>query len=193
MYVEFKLPKPSDQLLQLALETRGNVPIDMEVKELVDTVMDGNGAACIYHQTPEITELAKQQYSEYFDEPFEFAVINLKNLDPSRLAYYPPHTDMLRNTTLNYVIDPGGKDVVTVAYTDSTPYDDPAGYMTNYSSKTVERIYKLNEQRWYGVDVKKYHSVERIEHDRFMLSLSFIKTTLDELKAKYPDLITPIG
>lgn len=192
MYVGFTLPKPSEQLLQLALATRGKVPIDMEVKELVDNVLGGNGAACVYHQTPEITELATQQYSEYFEEPFEFVVVNLKNLDPSRLAYYPPHTDMLRNTTLNYIIDPGGKNVETVAYTDSTPYDDPEGYMTHYGDKTIDRVYKLNDQRWYGLNVKQYHSVERIEHDRFMLSISFVGVTLDELKAKYPHLIVPI-
>ena len=50
-----------------------------------------------------------------------------------------------------------------------------------------EAHFELN--KWYGLSVRRAHSIERIETRRLLFSLSFYNITFDEFKEKYKQYI----
>jgi hypothetical protein len=185
------LPDPSADLIQALTDCGKTKDIDETVYQLVQSSNpDINCAACIYFTSPEIITLGREEYQSFFGNE-EFVVLGLifRNTKPMRPAFYPPHTDMQRLCSFNYILNEGGKKVTTTYYRSAGSYDDLDGNMTTFHSETPIAEYHLSEKTWYGLDVIQTHSVNNIEHDRFVLAISFPKMTLDELVRKYPHTI----
>ena len=197
-YLKLNLPKPSEEILE-SLNQIANRPKTEEDMVYINNVRhwvysnypnEKNLADCSDLGSSELTELGRKEYGHLFEETVHVGGISLINEDTSIVARYPPHTDHYRITTLNYILSPGGTEVRTITYNqyDKEGYALAAGEM-KYAGSEIDRIYQMNDQSWYGLDVKQYHSVENIETVRSIFSLSFIGITLDALSKKYPHLI----
>ena len=194
-YFEVNLPSPSEKLLTMIRELVKLQPStnpDCYRPALEAAGPTVNAAECMYFCTQEIHDQTALELKNYINDEFAVCVLILRNHKQNELAHYPPHQDMFRMTTLNYVIDCGGDQVETWSYDKVGSYDDLTGELIGYGNADVHRKYKLNDPKWYALDVVRYHSVENISHDRLLLTLSFTKLKLDDLYEKYQHLVTTI-
>ena len=89
---------------------------------------------------------------------------------------FPPHIDMLRSITRMYLLEPGGKNVVTSWYEPKEefkhlPYDHPVNFIHNNRLIKIKSAV-LDTDCWYDLEVNKIHGVEHIEDYR--ISVAFI-------------------
>jgi len=197
-YLKLNLPKPSEEIIELFNQISNRLKTEEDMVYINNTrhwvysnhPNEKNLAFCSYIGSSELTDLGRKEYGYLFEETIHVGGINLINEDTSIIARYPPHTDHNRITALNYMLSPGGDKVSTVTYKqhDSEGHAYSSGKM-DFDGSEIDRIYQMNDQLWYGLDVKQYHSVENIETIRSIFSLSFIGITLDDLAKKYPHLI----
>jgi len=96
-----------------------------------------------------------------------------------------------RNITLNYYLKQGGNNVETVFYTEEQVDNLSQGLTQDHQNLTVLNKFLLNEDCWYLLDTKRFHSVENIETERRILSLSFDITYTEFLKEYNHLLLVP--
>jgi hypothetical protein len=194
-YFEVNLPTPSEKLLQMIQELKAIQPETNPdcYRPAVDAAGPSvNAAECMYFCNDQIYDQVMQEYSTYFTEKFAVCVLVLRNHTESANAFYPPHQDMFRQTSLNFVIDAGGDSVETLSYDRVGSYEDLTGQLVSYDTVNVHKRYRLNSPAWYALDVVRYHSVENISSDRIILALSFTDINLTDLSVKYPHLVKQV-
>ncbi len=194
-YFGLNLPAPSEKLLQMIQELKADQPETNPdcYKPAVDAAGPSiNAAECMYFCNDQIYDQVMQEYRQYFTEQFAVCVLVLRNHSKSANAFYPPHQDMFRQTSLNFVIDAGGDTVETLSYDRVGSYEDLTGQLVSYDEVNVHKRYQLNSPAWYALDVVRYHSVENISNDRVILALSFTDINLDALYEKYSNLVRKV-
>lgn len=187
------LPPPSQELIAATVRKGATLSVDLSVYEMVKQSNPNiNCAACIYFNSDEMYDLCKKEFGSYFDEEFFPTGIRMPNLDRNTTASYPPHYDGIRLTSLNFVIDSGGSNVLTKFYESTGSYDDLQGWMMPYEKEVPISETVFQKGIWYGLDVKRTHSVDNIETERVSIAWSFSNITIHDLVAKYPDLFTKV-
>ena len=202
--VELNLPEPSSELMN-AITSSAPAPLGaldqssnfdslfsrVSIYQIKNPKLNNvNIAIGIYFTNEIIKTLGQQEYCKYFPgEDMVFSCLFLRNTRPGIPASLPPHSDKKRLSGLQFPINSGGPNVRTVFYNKFESYNDLNGGDEIYDNLTVDKEYPLNDSKWYGLDTVQYHSVEHIETDRILLSISLINISLPELKKKYNDLI----
>jgi hypothetical protein len=143
-----------------------------------------NVARCVYRTHKMLDLYTNQIYQPLFDEQLHPVLINLVNTNTTTPAFYPPHVDQKRITSLNFYIEPGGDNVTTSFYKEEGNFD-LLGSSKNYDEVTVDYSLPMNDKAWYLLDVNRYHSVENILTNRFIFCLSFADLTVEQFKIKY--------
>ena len=152
------------------------------------------GLADSMYFTNLISDLGKDEYQNFFAEKlFVFAMIIrpepwVNSAKKYVRSSYPPHYDFSRTMGINYYIDTGGDNVKTIMY-NQTKYDDNAmPQLLKYDQVTVMQEYHTEPNVWYAIDGSRFHSVENIESDRLILSLSFEDLSYSDFCTKYKHL-----
>jgi hypothetical protein len=92
------------------------------------------------------------------------------------------HTDRLRLTALNYIIDTGGSDVVTSWYKEEgmnlhrlqkTPGSQSDSGAVDYKNLQLLESVNLEKNTWYIIDTRILHDVDNITGTRKSISISF--------------------
>lgn len=185
------LPNPSEAFIEAIKRESMTREIDERVYAMVTASNPTiNCVPCIYFSTEELTEFGKREFGPFFEEEFTVVGIRFTNQHPDSLAFYPPHIDHSRLTSINFTIEPGGCNVITSFYESCGSYSDLRGDMTAFERETVKTAFLLEKHTWAALNVKQTHSVSNIETERLVLTLSFAKNTLSELTSKYPALFS---
>jgi len=194
MIYKLNLPTPSVHLLGI---------IDQEITKFQNTIKNRldyysrskmvnniNSVFQLYntHNTGIVKELVDLEYAKFFDTPLHPTLISFQNMHPHRVACFPPHTDHYRNITLNYYIKQGGNNVETVFYNEQQTKDLNQGLDKKHNDLTIAGKFSLTEDCWYLLDAKRFHSVENIQTDRRILTLSF-SIVYDDFIKKYSQLL----
>lgn len=192
--LKLNLPNPSPELLVAVQETvASDIPNYVPGYEyLLPNVADG-----IYFYS-KISELGKEQYQPLFDE--EIFVMGMilrpypwENGNTNYVSScYRPHCDGGRIIGFNYILDCGGDNVTTTMYTKFNDNKEEMGHVLNYDEVTPIRSYHLDKNTWYCLDAARYHSVENIEHDRLLLTISSTTLSFSEFIIKYSHLIDKV-
>jgi hypothetical protein len=92
------------------------------------------------------------------------------------------HTDRLRLTALNYIIDTGGSDVLTSWYKEEgknlhrlqkTPGSQSDSGAVDYKNLQLLESVILEKNHWYIIDTRILHDVDNITSTRKSISISF--------------------
>lgn len=177
MLYKIELPKPSDTLIAHVRRIVSERPTNTKSKEWHQTMQPANVncAAGDFFTHPLINAIAKSEFQSYFNCEIYPTLGIIKNTETNLLASYPPHTDRVRAVGINFYIDLGGSNVETVFY---DKHDDPndkiGGNVCSYNDVKEISKYSFNAFEWYLLDTRQYHSVENIETNRIILSLSLM-------------------
>lgn len=161
-------------------------------KHLAMTNQSLNIARCEYYFHSKLDLYTKEVYQPYFKESIFSVLIKLVNTDTSTPAFYMPHIDQKRLTSLNFYLEPGGSNVTTSIYHEHGP-GDLQGSVTTYDKVTLKSRQPINDKKWYLLDVNRYHSVENIEHTRIVYALSFPNLSSTEFQERYKSLVATAG
>jgi len=188
------LPKPSSDLVKLVISAADNRPINHNGKLWHQAIQgsDLNCAAGEFFIDYEVMQLAKKEFSSFINVEFMAMVGVIRNVDRTSVACYPPHVDNGRTIAINNYIKLGGNDVKTVIYDKSYPMhmrpNDRANVLTYAELNKIEE-YTLNSDAWYILDTTQYHSVENIESDRIILTLSIKDRDFDDAIDIFSEII----
>jgi hypothetical protein len=194
MIYKLNLPIPSKDLLELIdqkiIEFQNTITNRLEYIRRSKMSNDINSVFQLYntHNTGIVKELVDAEYSDYFGLSLHPTLISFENMHQDRVACFPPHTDDYRNITLNYYLQQGGSAVETVFYDEVQTENLNQGLDKDHRDLFVANKFLANENCWYLLDAKRFHSVENIETERRIFSLSF-NLTYDEFIVKYNNLL----
>jgi hypothetical protein len=187
------LPKPSNAVLDMVTHNINTLQINNSSKKYFDGSQH-NKMNCIAGQTfvcdiPIYLQLFKE-FKFYITDRFQASIGIFKNVDTSKLSYLPPHIDNVRTLSLNYVISEGGKNVLTTMYkTTAQNVTKSAIQMELYDNLEIDVAVKTVANNWYAIDIQNYHSVDHIENQRVILTLSFNHINYDYFTSKYEHLL----
>jgi len=191
-FFALNIPKPNQDLETEILRCAAEAPLDNKVKSHHER-LQGENLNIISRQYEKedviVISLGKAQYQPYFDEEIFPVVGILTNVHSSeKYACWPPHSDRERIFCMNYYYQEGGQKVTTVFYDriiDHTP-GPGTGRIYQYSELNLFEEVHFAMNQWYGLSVRRAHSIEKVENRRIMFSLSFYDITFDQFKQKYP-------
>ena len=186
------LPKPSDELLAMISHSIATLEINNNSKKYFD-ISQNNSLNCSAGQTfmcNTITYIQlRKEFVPYLQDHFSASIGIFKNIGSSELSFLPPHIDSVRCLNLNYIICEGGKNVLTTLYKTTTPkVTKNVIQMGTYETLEIDFKVKTVANNWYAMDIQSYHSVDNIENQRVILSISFNNINYDYFKNKYEHL-----
>lgn len=195
MIALLNLPKPSDKIMLLLLQH-------------IETLQINNNDATKYYnntQKGKINCAQGQRFScpssiyipifcefyPYIKEKFISNILIFKNTDPNRLSYFPPHIDATSTLSLNYIISEGGVNTLTTMYNMDSPKSTKARdiQMTSYEDLDLSFSVKTLKNNWYATDIQNYHSVDNIETQRTILTMTFDHINYSYFKKKCSNII----
>jgi hypothetical protein len=188
------LPKPSDNLMSMIVSHLDTLKFSNNAKTYYDLTQQGKVNCCegqIFQCSPLITMQMYKEFYPHIKMKFLTTIGIFKNTDLTKLAYLPPHIDATRKLVLNYVIDEGGKNTLTSMYKmncskSTLPRDIQ---MISYENLDLSFSVKTLKDNWYATDVQNYHSVDNIETQRVILTISFSDINYSYFKNKYNNFI----
>lgn len=193
MISHLNLPTPDiDYIISISDLLSTPKPVHEQNRQRHSAMIGLNIARCEYYSHPKLVLYTKEVYQPYFKESIFPVLIKLVNTDKSTPAFYMPHVDQKRLTSLNFYLDPGGSNVTTSIYDEYGP-GDLQGSVTTYDKVTLKSREPMNDKKWYLLDVNRYHSVENIEHTRIVYALSFSNLSSTEFQEKYKSLVAKTG
>ena len=131
----------------------------------------------------------KKEFQPFIQETFYTSIGIFKNIGDDNLSCLPPHIDSVRTLNLNYIISEGGENVLTTMYkTDIPKVTKNMLQMESYQNLEIDFSVKTIANNWYAMDIQNYHSVDNIENERVILSISFSHINYDYFKNKYEHL-----
>lgn len=191
MSLHLNLPTPNTDTIISILDLMSTRNPIYEQRRQIHLSMVNNAlniARCEYYSHPKLDFYTKKVYQPYFSEPIFPVVLKLVNTDTTRASFYMPHVDQKRLTSLNFYIDSGGPDVTTSTY-EQEGNRDLRGHVCTYNDVTLRTREKMNEQKWYLLDVNRYHSVENIMNTRVVYALSFNNLCANDFQERYKHLV----
>ena len=194
MIALLNLPKPSDELITLVLQYIETLQINNDAKKYYDNTLSGK-INCVegqFFSCPSSINIQMfREFYPYIKEKFNVSIGILKNTDTNNLSYLPPHIDATRTLGLNYIINEGGVNTLTTMYKMSSPKSTKARdiQMIPYEELDLSFSVKTIKDNWYATDIQNYHSVDNIETQRTILSISFNHINYSYFKKKYNNLI----
>jgi hypothetical protein len=129
-------------------------------------------------------------YQPFFYKKIDIITARTKNLLDAP-SCTPPHCDRGRKTAINYVVAAGG-DCVTTTFYNETRQDSNLSAAENYryDQVTVKSSQVLHEQQWHAYNVQRFHSVENIKTERYLLSIFLVNNpSVEEFLHEYKHLI----
>jgi len=180
MIYNLNLPKPSNELIKLVTSVATNRPVNYESKRWHQTIQDTNVncAAGEFFGDADVAALAKKELAPYINIDFSPAIGIIRNVESNGPACYPPHTDRVRTVAINYYIKSGGSNVKTFFYDQC---NSEKGHVLPYSQLRKVDECCFDTDSWYVFDTTQYHSVENIESERIILTLSIKNTELKDV------------
>ena len=194
MIALLNLPKPSDELLSVVTSYIDTLQINNDAKKYYDDTQSGK-INCIDGQIfscpSSIYIQMFREFYPYIKEKFNTSIGIFKNTDTNNLSYLPPHIDAIRTLGLNYIISEGGVNTLTTMYKMDSPKSTKARdiQMIPYEELDLSFSVKTIKDNWYATDIQNYHSVDNIETQRTILSISFNHINYSYFKKKYSNLI----
>lgn len=194
MFVKINLPSPSAAIRKEIFRIVESSPLEMSLKSKHDSIQNYtvNSVSRKFIETDSIfNDLVQSEYSRYFDEPFSPAVGIITNTDVNTIACWPPHSDRVRIFALNFYLTEGGQRVETIMYDHHDDYISGigTGKIYNYSDLKVEKTYHLKLNQWYALNVRQAHSIENIETQRIIFTISFHDFNYFDFVKKYSNFI----
>lgn len=194
MFVKINLPRPSKQLVKEIHRIVQSSPLELDLKRTHDAIQNHtvNSVSRKFIEDDKIfNDLVQQEFSSHFTEPFYPAVGIVTNIDQTRIACWPPHSDRVRIFALNYYLKEGGTNVETVVYNlfDNYTAGTGTGKIYNYCDLEKDKIYHLAMNQWYGLNVRQVHSIENVVTKRIIFTISFHDFTFIDFQKKYSELI----
>ena len=184
MIYTLQLPKPSDDLINLVKSIALDRPINVSSRNWHSSIQgpDINCAAGDFFSNDNITLMAKEEFQSLFNKRINATIGVIHNVNPLALASYPPHTDRVRTTSINFYIDLGGDNVSTVFYDRQDLISDTVGgNVLPYKEVSAQQEYFFKANTWYLMNSRNFHSVENIKTTRIIFGLSFLNTSVEEL------------
>lgn len=129
-------------------------------------------------------------YQPFFSDPIDIFTTRTKNL-LNVASCTPPHCDRLRKLAINYIVRTGGNAVNLTLYNENRKNNDlTAAENCKYSEVTIKNSVVLPEERWHCYGVQRFHSVENIETERYLLSILLMNNPdFEEFTKNYRHLI----
>jgi hypothetical protein len=194
-FYRLNIEKPNELLEKEIMRCANEAPLDTfyqnNHKKLQDRPL--NVISRQFEKEDDIViKLAKEQYQHLFDEEIFPVVGILTNVDPDeKYACWPPHSDRERIFCTNYYYELGGDNVTTVFYKQITDHIPGlgTGRVWKYEEIDILEEVHFDLNQWYGLSVRRAHSIEKVENRRIIFSLSFYEITFDDFRVKYPQYI----
>lgn len=192
------LPKPPVALATQLINCCQQIPLFEEHRIWVDN-FHRNEIPVAAHEygtkdtalSAEIQNQVREVYQKFFPNTTVSAVVGkIKNVlaVPSQS---PPHCDRARYVAINYLLELGGPDVLTVFYKESRHNPDLSSAANIYHKDvTVDFKTVIPLHQWHAYDVQHYHSVENIISERYLFSLLLdTNPTFADFRQRYENLI----
>ena len=193
MIALLNLPKPSDELITSVLQYIETLQINNDAKKLFEYFQSTKincSEGQIFKCPPLIYMKILKEFHPYINDRFDASIGIFKNTDINNLSYLPPHIDGYRKLALNYIISEGGHNTLTTMYKmNSTKNTTSQTQVESYTNLEIDFSVKTIKDNWYATDIQNYHSVDNIETQRTILSISFNHINYSYFKKKYNNLI----
>lgn len=182
------LPHPSDELLD---------SIRIDLASTLDTHVPQNtfqpGMVDFIYFHGKSKELGIKEYSKFFEEDFNFTGMLFRPDSSVKESNLLPHPDLGRITGLNYILSSGGDNVTTTWYNKVNENLQNREWMHDiYEGLEPIRSYCYKEHVWYAMESCRFHSVENVQSDRLILTVSFTNLKFNDFLLKYRHLIDSI-
>jgi hypothetical protein len=182
MMYKLDLPPPDPEIIKFCLDevlstlshlTTGTWADQYNSTDIPDNTVPAATFIHIFAPDSRIWKHVNLQYRKYFSKPVRPAIIMFSNKSKDhKFASLVPHCDINRTFSLNYLIKPGGDNVVTTFFKESRENPDLEAIQFLHPSKlTLVGTYMQEPNSWAMLDVQQYHGVENIENDRILLML----------------------
>jgi hypothetical protein len=195
MFYTIDLPKPSTTLIELVRKCTAERPINYAAQQWNSEQQPKgyNIAAGDFWTDPIITVQTLKEYQRLFTDRLVPALGAIHNVKQDNAACYPPHSDNSKRTVaINYYIETGGSNVETVVY-NRLDQDECGGKIISYNDlPPVLTSSVALSGNWYVLSTKHFHSVENIETNRFMLTISILNMSFEDFAKKYNSMISII-
>lgn len=192
MRLKLSLPQPSEELIStcLKLATISSMRDACKLKWFTDINSNSNSTAHQFQTNDTLIKLALKEYQEFFPTEILTPTSIIFSNITSKVASYPPHSDLNRYVALNFYLNAGGENVTTVFYDKHDGYEINGGKLHPYTDLKIDSVYKFDINTWYALSVRQVHSVENITNDRIMFALGFYEPiTWPEFVKKYSHLV----
>lgn len=192
------LPALPANLEARIIEAANLIPLDEPGRQWIEDFHNNkiNAVSHVYGRsntflTGDLNDAVTSVYVDYFKEPISIIVGKLSNTQEYSFASSPPHCDRLRYVAINYLLQAGGNNVQTCIYKQPRKLDDlSAAENERYENLEINAKICIPEKKWHAYDVQFYHSVERIETSRLLLSILVNSNpTVEIFKQKYYALL----
>jgi hypothetical protein len=185
---KLNLPLPSVELIAAYRKWEHTAELPASSKHWLDEFHEGkiNAAAHCFEIVPELNELLRQQYQQYFTLPISAICGIMQNHGHATTASLPPHSDRARKLAITWYIDLGGDEVDTVFYHEKCQTTDETAFNFQYPHVHELARYRLSNTSWYTYEVDRVHSVEGLQTRRTFLSIAMMDavSTFDLEKLK---------
>jgi hypothetical protein len=195
------LPKLPNDLSNHLINLCQNIPLQESSRQWLHNFQQGQLTIAgneYATQNTTIDKEATEKLEEYFTNFFpgkelKFRLGRISNITPGSTSVMPPHCDRKRQTAINYLLKNGGDKVYTCFYKENRMSSDlDFGENKFYKEVTLDSKFKFPEQTWHVYNVQKYHSVENVEGDRFLLSIILgDNPEFEDFCSCYKDLLMP--
>ena len=196
MFAKLNLPHPSEKLIRFILDLTNKdeykIKYLMKSKDKSDMNPNMNCTINTYIRDSILSRLVLKEYQSFFDFPINVGIMIIENTkDENEPAMHVPHTDIMRRTALNYIIDCGGEHATIEFYNE---YFDDEDILKlegrEYSIDNIVRIFQVQSytKTWYMLNVRQCHSVSNITHKRIALSIGS-SVEFDSIYNQYKHLV----
>jgi hypothetical protein len=130
-----------------------------------------------------------EQYLKTIFEPYglgngPYKILAQKNVYYPKIGYTPPHTDIDRQASVNYLIAEGGSNVTTSFYNCTNPDNHGPWYRRD----EVEHVgtIRIRTNEWHAFNSQRPHAVSDLMGYRYALMVWCKNWTFDEMVDKFP-------
>lgn len=189
MIKQLLLPTPSAYLIEIAKNIATKDIPERDIIEKFFKKQITNPTPGWFFIESELREQFIKEYNNILSDHHMPTVGVFPNISPSTLASLPPHVDRERSLSLNYIIEPGGNNVITKFYhTPEHIKTENQIQVDHYDNLKLDCSLVTQKGNWYVLNVQKFHSVENVETTRIILSVS-MRINYEIFLEKYKHLV----
>lgn len=192
------LPSLPTQIEQVLVETCRSIPLKEQDRQWVN-LFHKNELPIAAHSyglqsapiPKDVVEFIQQYLKAYFGQEELIMFVGILKNVVGQPSTSPPHCDRAREMAINYVLSTGGDNVQTCFYKEHREiHDITCAENKYYKDCTLDFKIKFPEKVWHAYNVQRYHSVENIEHERYLFSIKLKSNpTIDQFLVTHHHLV----